>query len=145
MQIGLNTDVVHQGKTLHIQTEDVIATPRYIVTHLFLAGSIIASQRCDCEEHQSEEELKGMIHKQHQSMIRAVYAGQYNRKILLHRPRAHLARNRSLARPKEARATELKSTQHHASLLTSQAAHTTPDVKENQETLHHQASSENDL
>ena len=145
MQIGLNTDVVHQGKTLHIQTEDVIATPRYIVTHLFLAGSIIASQRCDCEEHQSEEELKGMIHKQHQSMIRAVYAGQYNRKILLHRPRANATRTIPLARPKGVQTTKLESTRHHLSTPTSQASHTTPDVAVNQETLHHQKSSEGDL
>ena len=144
MQIGLNTDVVHQGKTLHIQTEDVIATRRYVITHLFLAGSIIASQRCECEEHQSEEELKGIILKQHQSMIRSVYAGQYNRKILLHRPRANVTRNIPLARPKVAQATEPKSHRHHSGTSTSQASHATPDVQENQSPLYRPKSPEGD-
>ena len=98
MQIGLNTDIVHQGKTLHVQTEDVVAIPRYIVTHVFIAGSIIDSHRTECNEDQSEEELKEIIRAQHQRVIRAIYAGQYNRKLLLHRPRANAHRDIPLAR-----------------------------------------------
>ena len=88
MQIGLNTDIVHQGKTLHVQTEDVGDAQRYLITHLFLAGSIIDSQRLDYEDNLSKEELKSLIRTQHQGMIRAILSGQYNRKLLLHRPRA---------------------------------------------------------
>ena len=89
MQMGLNTDLIHQGKTLHIQTEDVASPQGYIITHLFLAGSILASQRLDYEEGLIPEELKALIRTQHHGMIRAVQAGEYNRKLLLHRPRSN--------------------------------------------------------
>ena len=97
MQIGLNTDIVHQGKTLHIQTEDIGATQHYIITHLFLAGSIIDSQRHHYEEDLSKEEIKSLIQLQHQTMIRTLLSGHYNRKILLHRSRAQPTRNLPLA------------------------------------------------
>ena len=97
MQIGLNTDIVHQGKTLHIQTEDIGATQGYIITHLFLAGSIIDSQRLNYEEDLSMEEIKSLIQSQHQMMIRTLLSGHYNRKILLHRPRTQRTQNHPLA------------------------------------------------
>ena len=98
MQIGLNTDIVHQGKTLHVQTEDVGDAQRYLVTHLFLAGSIIDSRRLDYKEGLSKEELKSLIRTQHQGMIRAIVSGRYNRKLLLHRPRMNTHDTIPLAR-----------------------------------------------
>jgi hypothetical protein len=111
MQIGLNTDIVHQGKTLHIQTEDVHGTQRYLITHLFLAGSIIDSQRLDYEEELSEEELKSLIRTQHQSVIRALLSGHYNRRLLLHRPRAHTQRDIPLARESTSSTSDLHTRQ----------------------------------
>ena len=111
MQIGLNTDIVHQGKTLHVQTEDVGDAQRYLVTHLFLAGSIIDSRRLDYEEGLSKEELKGLIRTQHQGVIRAILSGQYNRKLLLHRPRMATTDSIPLARPQNHQKSDAQASQ----------------------------------
>ena len=74
--MGLNTDLIHQGKTLHVQTEDIGYPQGYMITHLFLAGSILATQRLDYEEGLGSEEIQARIRSQHQRMIRAVQTGE---------------------------------------------------------------------
>ena len=88
MQMGLNTDIQRQGKTIHVQTEDVTTPTHYVITHLFLAGSIIASEQRDYEEGMSADDVKTLVRAQHQEMIRAALSGRYDRALLLHRPRA---------------------------------------------------------
>ena len=87
MQMGLNTDITHQGKTLHVQTEDVAGAQRELITHVFLAGLIITSERRPYDEDSSAEQVRAQLRSQHQLMIRAVLSGRYDRALLLHRSR----------------------------------------------------------
>ena len=88
MQMGANTDITHQGKTLHVQTEDVNNEgSTELVTHLFLAGQIIASQRTPYTLEDDSSHVKERLRAQHQEMIRAVLSGRYDRALLLHRSR----------------------------------------------------------
>lgn len=104
MQMGANTDIAHQGKTLHVQTEDVSGeTSPEIVTHLFLAGQIIVSQRTPYSTDDGSELVRERLRAQHQEMIRAVLSGQHDRALLLSRSRRVQSRDEMipLARDKK--------------------------------------------
>ena len=87
MQVGMNTNVHHQGKTLHIQTEDSGSHHGHIITHLFLAGTIIATKKLEYDSNIASEQLQKLLKTQHQEMINDLQAGQYDKKIILARPR----------------------------------------------------------
>jgi hypothetical protein len=87
MQVGMNTNVHHQGKTLHIQTEDSGSQHGHVVTHIFLAGTIIATKKIEYESHISPESLQILIKNLHHEMMSDLKSGHYNKKIMLARPR----------------------------------------------------------
>jgi hypothetical protein len=45
MLSGINTDIEHDGKIYHVQTEDGGHQNPVIVTHLFAGGAILASRK----------------------------------------------------------------------------------------------------
>ncbi len=47
MIVGVNTDVRYRGKTLHIQTEDSGPNNPVLVTHVFVGGSILITERSE--------------------------------------------------------------------------------------------------
>ena len=99
MQMGMNTNVNHQGKILHIQTEDSGSEHPHIITHIFLSGQIIASERLEYKDF-SKEALQQSIKKQHQQMIQDLSSGKYDKKILLARPSKFSKSQIPLARKK---------------------------------------------
>lgn len=87
MQVGMNTNVHHQGKTLHIQTEDSGSQHGHVITHLFLAGTIIATKKSEYDLNTAPEYLQKLIRSQHQEVINELQSGVYDKKIMLARPR----------------------------------------------------------
>ena len=85
MQVGINSNIHHQAKVLHVQTEDSGYEHGHIITHIFLAGSIIASQKLEYANDSDETTVKELIKSQHQDMVRALKSGQFDKRILLNR------------------------------------------------------------
>ncbi len=83
MILGLNTDVRHRGKTFHIQTEDSGPSNPVLITHLFIGGSIIASQKSGYADllidgEVDEGPVRERMRAQHKQMYEALMAGEHD-------------------------------------------------------------------
>ncbi len=75
--LGYNTNIRHEGKLYHIQTEDSGVGNPHIITHLFAdGGRIVATRKSDYREHLGAENLeeivRGMMKAQHKEMALAL-------------------------------------------------------------------------
>ena len=77
MQNSRNTDVVYQGMTFHVQTEDMGARSGYFQTEVYYRGKILWSRRHDYPpaEHGGEE-IEDRIDRAHQDAVRRVARGE---------------------------------------------------------------------
>jgi hypothetical protein len=80
MLTGLNTDVEHQGKVYHIQTEDGGLSNPVIITLLYHKGAILAKQKTGYGEVLKAQNLKailrGLMDEQHRQMIEDLKTGR---------------------------------------------------------------------
>jgi hypothetical protein len=88
MVTGFNTDVKHDGKVYHVQTEDKGLQNPIIETLIYMGGEILAARRSSyadlMERGPSEQEIAERIEAQHNRMILDIRDGRYDRKR--HRP-----------------------------------------------------------
>ena len=106
MQLGINSNIERMGKTLHVQTEDSGREYGHVITHLFISGSIIASLRASYTSDFSETKINELIKSQHQKMIHQVSLGEYDKKLVLAKPKPKqssipLARSKKSQKSKE--------------------------------------------
>jgi hypothetical protein len=82
MLTGFNTDVNHEGKTFHVQTEDKGEANPVIETLIYEGGQILASRRQDYAEKAgngtSRETLVSLMERQHQAVVRDIRLGKYD-------------------------------------------------------------------
>ena len=131
MQMGINTNIQHQGKTLHVQTEDSGSEHPHIITHLFLAGQIIASERLEYSaEGVSNEMLQQQIKEQHRKMLMAIQAGQFDKKILLAKPKKIDFSNIPLARNNKKKASHSEVKKSNPEPLSSTSISSPTDQRE---------------
>lgn len=83
MQMGLNTEISRQGKALHIQTEDSGREHCTLISHLFLSGGILVTERSHYTEETTDEEISMQLKAQHRDMLNAVMSGRYDRVIVM--------------------------------------------------------------
>ena len=80
MLTGLNTDVAHQGKVYHVQTEDGGLSNPTVITLLYQGGAILAKQKTSYAEILKAQNLKailrGLMEEQHRQMIEDLKAGR---------------------------------------------------------------------
>lgn len=79
---GLNTDVRYKGKTFHIQTEDSGIENPVLITHVFLGGTILGSEKQSYQDALGREDVEGhvreLMRSQHRSMYKALLDGRYD-------------------------------------------------------------------
>lgn len=75
---GLNTDVRHKGKTFHIQTEDSGPENPVLITHVFLGGTILGTQRQNYGDDTAETEVHDRMRTQHRAMYHALLEGRFD-------------------------------------------------------------------
>lgn len=84
MVTGFNTDVQHDGKIYHVQTEDKGVNNPIIETLIYMGGEILAARRtsyADLVKAGIEEtEVADRIEAQHNQMILDIRDGKYDRK-----------------------------------------------------------------
>jgi len=82
MVTGFNTDVQHQGKTYHVQTEDKGQQNPIIETLIYVGGEILAARRTSYADllvkGLDEKEIAGRIETQHNRMILDIREGKYD-------------------------------------------------------------------
>jgi hypothetical protein len=100
MITGFNTDIDHQGRVFHIQTEDKGLENPIVHSLIYCGGEIIASRQDSYAElaesgELSEDDLLHRMEAQHQGMIREIRNGKYDDEAPL--PFGHnIITNRSL-------------------------------------------------
>lgn len=75
---GLNTDVRHKGKTFHIQTEDSGPENPVLITHVFLGGTILGTQRQNYGNDTDETDVRDRMRTQHRAMYHALLEGRFD-------------------------------------------------------------------
>ena len=84
MVTGFNTDVQHQGKTFHVQTEDKGQQNPIIETLIYVGGEILAARRTSYADLLvkgiDEKEIAERIETQHNRMILDIREGKYDSK-----------------------------------------------------------------
>ena len=80
MVTGFNTDVLYDGRTYHVQTEDNGQENPYFESLIYVGGTIIASKRTSYGEQlrqgANNDKIASLIKRQHQVVIAAIKAGR---------------------------------------------------------------------
>jgi hypothetical protein len=76
---GYNHNIQHKGRIYHVQTEDSGPKNPILITHLFVGGTILATQRTSyadlLETEGLERAVRERMKEQHKGMLRALISG----------------------------------------------------------------------
>ncbi len=79
---GFNTDIKHNEKVYHIQTEDKGLQNPYIESLVYVGGEILASKKTSYAEQVKagvdEKWVGGLMEQQHRTMIAAIKRGRFD-------------------------------------------------------------------
>jgi hypothetical protein len=80
---GFNTDIKHNEKVYHVQTEDKGVGNPYIESLVYVGGEILASKKTSYAEQLSagaidEKWIGGLMEQQHRTMIAAIKRGRFD-------------------------------------------------------------------
>ena len=82
MITGFNTDIKHNDKVYHIQTEDKGMANPYIESLVYVGGEILASKKTSYAEQIKngidEKWIGGLMEQQHRTMIAAIKRGRFD-------------------------------------------------------------------
>ncbi|HVT44007.1 MAG TPA: hypothetical protein VMT00_06430 [Thermoanaerobaculia bacterium] len=82
MITGFNTDIRHNEKVYHIQTEDKGLQNPYIESLVYVGGEILASKKTSYADHVrdgiDEKWIGGLMEQQHRTMIAAIKRGRFD-------------------------------------------------------------------
>ena len=82
MITGFNTDIRHNEKVYHVQTEDKGMANPYIESLVYVGGEILASKKTSYAEQLKtgvdEKWIGGLMEQQHRTMIAAIKRGRFD-------------------------------------------------------------------
>lgn len=80
MITGFNTDVKHNSKVYHVQTEDKGRNNPKIESLVYVGGEILDSYQTVYEDREglSEDQIMELLEKQHKRVIRGIKTGHYD-------------------------------------------------------------------
>lgn len=85
MITGYNTDVRHNDVVYHVQTEDKGLSNPFIESLLYVGGQILANKRTSyaelLAEGKGERAVMALMDHQHRTMIAAIRAGKFERRL----------------------------------------------------------------
>lgn len=84
MITGFNTDVKHNTKVYHVQTEDKGRNNPKIETLVYVGGEILDTCRTSYEKSKSslsEDEIMALLERQHKRVIRTIKIGKYDESV----------------------------------------------------------------
>ncbi|MEP6745353.1 MAG: hypothetical protein ABJB33_07625 [Gemmatimonadota bacterium] len=82
MITGFNTDIKHNEKVYHVQTEDKGVANPYIESLVYVGGEILASKKTSYAEQLKtgvdDKWIGGLMEQQHRTMIAAIKRGRFD-------------------------------------------------------------------
>lgn len=103
MITGFNTDIKHNEKVFHVQTEDKGQSNPFIESLVYVGGEILASKKTSYAEQLKtgvdEKWIGGLMEQQHRTMIAAIKRGRFDQPADLTRNIAHPAPTLSQVAP----------------------------------------------
>lgn len=82
MVVGFNHNIRYKGEIFHIQTEDSGINNPYIITHLYLGGTIISTKKTSYDDIIKIENLEKVIEEimkeQHKQMLFRLKGGEFD-------------------------------------------------------------------
>ena len=82
MITGFNTDIKHNEKVYHVQTEDKGMANPYIESLVYVGGEILASKKTSYAEQLKggvdDKWIGGLMEQQHRTMIAAIKRGRFD-------------------------------------------------------------------
>lgn len=79
---GLNTEVVHNGKSYHVQTQDKGIDAHYVESLIYKSGRLLSSRRTFYTAFLSSPDLKERIMKiidqQHNEVLKNINEGKFD-------------------------------------------------------------------
>jgi hypothetical protein len=79
---GFNTNVPYKGEIFHVQTEDGGTKNPQLITHLYIKGAILISEKFNYAELLIEEDWREKVLEamktQHKRVIKDLLAGKYS-------------------------------------------------------------------
>lgn len=85
MLTGYNTDFLHRGVVLHVQTEDKGEDNPRIESLIYIGGRVVAVERSSYQDlldaGASADEIQDRMDAQHTALIEAVHSGEYDEKL----------------------------------------------------------------
>jgi hypothetical protein len=86
MITGYNTDVNHEQRVFHVQTEDKGTSNPYIESLIYVGGQVLAARRTDyaavLAQGKGEATIIEIMDRQHRAMIAAITGGDYDEKVI---------------------------------------------------------------
>lgn len=82
-RIGYNHNFRHHGRVFHVQTEDAGTRSPHIDTHVFCAGTVVASTRTDYDPTtvRGDQEIIALMQMSHKDMCSALAKGTLDERI----------------------------------------------------------------
>src|SRR5258706_2604354 len=80
--LGYNHNIQFHGKVFHVQTEDSGAHHARLFTHLFFAGTILASKKEQYDAASPEDAVRLLMQRLHKAMIKELKDGLHDTRIL---------------------------------------------------------------
>ncbi len=82
MVVGFNHNVRYRGEVFHVQTEDSGLANPYIMTLLYLGGTIISSKKTSYDDiikmENLEQVIEELMKEQHKGMLLRLKAGEFD-------------------------------------------------------------------
>ena len=82
MITGFNTDVKHNNRVFHIQTEDKGEGSPYVESLVYVGGEILATRKTSYEElvkeGRDDKAIQELMEQQHRTMIAAIQRGRFD-------------------------------------------------------------------
>lgn len=83
MHLGMNDNILFQGTTFHVQTEDSGITNPFITTHVFIGGNILLTKKTSYEDIVKSDSLEVIVRSimddQHKKVIVAIKRGRIDK------------------------------------------------------------------
>ncbi|HVS15321.1 MAG TPA: hypothetical protein VMV46_15450 [Thermoanaerobaculia bacterium] len=85
MLTGYNTDVSHQGRVFHVQTEDKGRSNPNFESLIYVGGQVLAAKRTSyaalLEQGAGKDRLNEVMDRQHRSMIDDIREGKFDQRV----------------------------------------------------------------
>ena len=80
--IGINTDLLHEGKRYHIQTQDNGKTSRCIESLIYREGRVLSSRKTSYTQHLGSPDLDNIVRRlvevQHRGILKEIEGGGFD-------------------------------------------------------------------